>query len=49
MIRNRVSDLKEKGRVTMGIPVVSLDNGDTVQSVVVVNADNEEENTSEVE
>jgi DNA gyrase subunit A len=49
MIRNRVSDLKEKGRVTMGIPVVSLDNGDTVQSVVVVNADTEEEITPEVE
>jgi DNA gyrase subunit A len=49
MIRNRVSDLKEKGRVTMGIPVVSLDNGDTVQSVVVVNADPEEEITPEVE
>jgi DNA gyrase/topoisomerase IV subunit A len=48
MIRNRVADIKAKGRTTMGVPLVSLDTNDSVQSVVVVKADTEEEIQEEV-
>jgi DNA gyrase subunit A len=48
MIRNRVADIKSKGRTTMGVPLVSLDNNDSVQSVVVVKAEIEEEIQDEV-
>jgi DNA gyrase subunit A len=48
MIRNRVADIKSKGRTTMGVPLVSLDQNDTVQSVVVVKAEVMEEIQEEV-
>jgi DNA gyrase subunit A len=49
MIRNRVADIKSKGRANMGITLVSLDAGDTVQTVKVVKTEPEEENVEEVE
>jgi DNA gyrase subunit A len=49
MIRNRVGDIKSKGRSNMGITLVSLDNGDTVQTVKVVKTEPEEEYVEEVE
>ena len=49
MIRNRVADIKSKGRSNMGITLISLDNGDTVQTVKVVKTEPEEEYVEEVE
>jgi DNA gyrase subunit A len=49
MIRNRVTDIKSKGRANMGITLVSLDAGDTVQTVKVVKTEPEEENVEEIE
>ena len=49
MIRNRVGDIKSKGRSNMGITLVSLDNGDTVQTVKVVKTEPEEEYLEEIE
>ena len=43
-----MADIKAKGRTTMGVPLVSLDTNDSVQSVVVVKADTEEEIQEEV-